>query len=588
MNVINSKFLAALFSLVFVPGVFAWVQFLDGSTVPGAPWLVFAQNSEGQEPGETIVVDFQEGGTNNQALRLNSGSGMGAHEWYLEVFAEEEVVLGARFRMVQFSATGKENIISITTRSKHLAPAPSITLVDGRFKLWTYVDAVVKEQEIKDLGPADTNVFHTVYLFARSDGWVKLWWDGRLAYDNYVPLANPYDGYVEWGSGSWQFDAEDTIDFDWVGYGTQGDLPVSITSTPPHGAIWQNANAGITFNIVSQPGLAPAVAADKVFLSLPGALDPAWSWTISGNGTNRQAQLTGISADRVYKGMLSLVDAAGTTNSLPFEFDTFRTNHFTFEAEDYNFDSGQFLDTIVLSSAAAANNYIDRIGVEGIDHLENSTESAGSPHQYRADSLVGTERTRDILRPKYVAAQEADPAVNDFNVDGVQTNEWLNYTRTFPAGTYNLYGRMATDVGASFTASVSKVTGATTAQQTAAPVGSFRFSGGRGLQTFDYVQLTDAGGTPVPLSLNGQETLRVTATEGAFTANYYMLVPAEVAPPRLVINKSGTGLSISWQGSGFTLERTSDLPANWTAVPNASNPMPLTPDNRSAFYRLRK
>src|SRR5256885_11805009 len=30
------------------------------------------------------------------------------------------------------------------------------------------------------------------------------------------PLVNPFNGYVEWGSGSWQFDATTTVDFDWV------------------------------------------------------------------------------------------------------------------------------------------------------------------------------------------------------------------------------------------------------------------------------------------------------------------------------------------------------------------------------------
>src|SRR5437016_2294565 len=40
-----------------------------------------------------------------------------------------------------------------------------------------------------------------------------------LVFDRAAPLVNPFNGYVEWGSGAWQFDATTTVDFDWVAYG---------------------------------------------------------------------------------------------------------------------------------------------------------------------------------------------------------------------------------------------------------------------------------------------------------------------------------------------------------------------------------
>jgi hypothetical protein len=54
---------------------------------------------------------------------------------------------------------------------------------------------------------------------------VKAWWDRALAFDGMAPLVNVFDGYVEWGSGSWQYDATTTVDFDWVGYGHPCNLP---------------------------------------------------------------------------------------------------------------------------------------------------------------------------------------------------------------------------------------------------------------------------------------------------------------------------------------------------------------------------
>jgi len=47
---------------------------------------------------------------------------------------------------------------------------PSITLVNGRYKLWNYVNS---DTELMDIGPAVTNAWHTAYLYARNDGWLN-------------------------------------------------------------------------------------------------------------------------------------------------------------------------------------------------------------------------------------------------------------------------------------------------------------------------------------------------------------------------------------------------------------------------------
>ncbi|MBI2927637.1 MAG: hypothetical protein HYY24_18230 [Verrucomicrobia bacterium] len=561
----------------------AWIQYLDGTTVPEAPWIVF-QDASGTGSGDTIIVDFLDPatGTKNQAMRVNSGSG--ANEWYVGAFFTDEVVAGIRFRVVEFSETGKENLLSVTTRSKHLAPSPALTLVDGRFKLWNYV---IADSEILDIGPVVKDEFHTVYLYARADGATKLWWDGKLLFDGQAPLVNPYDGYLEWGSGSWQFDAEDTIDFDWVGWGEVGDLPLSLTSTPAHGSVFQDPTAGFKFTIASQPTLAPGVAANGVALMVNG-VDRTGELAITGDNASRQGSWAGLAANRVYHVAIKVTDVAGTVANYTVDFDTFSPGNFSFEAEDFNFEGGQFLETIVLSSVAAADNYVDRLGVEDIDHKETTpTDPPTGQHQYRVDSLVGTERTRDELRPQYLAAQVQDPDVTDFNVGWVEVDEWLNYTRTFPAGQYRLYGRFAFGtLGESFEAVVGKVANPTSANQTMTPLGVFKGGPGRGWQTFDYVPLTDAQGQLVSLNLNGAETLRVTLTSGGFNANYYLLVPAPPAPPTLLIARQQDEIAISWDGSGFTLLSTETLGTSWAPVANQTNPFKTRPTARAAFYRL--
>jgi hypothetical protein len=189
------------------------MRFLGGSSLPGSPWV---SSHPGGTAGTTFVVDFFDPdlGATNQALRINSGTN--ANEWYVGPLSVDELAVGARFRLVAFSPTGKENLLCLTTHSTPLSPAPAITLVNGRYKLWSYVNS---DTSLMDIGPAATNAWHTAYLYARNDGKVKLWWDGSLLFDGPAPLVNPFNGYVEWGSGTWQYDATTTVDFDWVGYG---------------------------------------------------------------------------------------------------------------------------------------------------------------------------------------------------------------------------------------------------------------------------------------------------------------------------------------------------------------------------------
>jgi hypothetical protein len=196
-----------------------WTQYLDGSSLPTAPWLPFQANGT---QGTTTIVDFFDPvlGSTNQALRINSGTN--ANEWYVGAGSISEWAAGARFRLVSFTPAGKENILCLTTQSSPLSPAPAISLINGRYKLWSYVSS---DTEILDLGPARSNEWHTAYLYARNDGNVKLLWDGNLLFDGLAPLVNRFDAYIEWGSGAWQYDATTTVDLDWVAYGNPCNLP---------------------------------------------------------------------------------------------------------------------------------------------------------------------------------------------------------------------------------------------------------------------------------------------------------------------------------------------------------------------------
>jgi hypothetical protein len=205
--------------------------------------------------GTTLVETFLDPGSGlpNHALRINSGAN--ANQWYVSLGGLDEVAAGARFRLVDFSLTGKENLLCATTHSVPLSPSPAVTLVNGRYKLWSYVSS---STEILDLGPAVTNEWHTALLSARYDGKVRLWWDGVLKFDGAAPLVNPFNAYVEWGSGAWQYDATTTVDFDWVAYGPVCNLPQLLKATLAGNAVvitWPTNAAG--FVLQSTPSLAP-------------------------------------------------------------------------------------------------------------------------------------------------------------------------------------------------------------------------------------------------------------------------------------------------------------------------------------------
>lgn len=566
-----------------------WIQYLDGSVLPDVPWISY-QDGPDTGRGDTVVLDFIDpaNSATNQALRVNSGDG--SNEWYVGPLGATEIVAASRFRIAAFTPTGRENLLCVQVGAdgSH-APSVSISLVDGRYKIWAYTvgsfGSPTGGAEIQDIGPVSTNDFHTTYIYAHKDGMTKVWWDGRLIYDD-VPISlGGYDGYVEWGSGSWQWSASDTVDFDWVGWGEASDLPQSFSSAPAHGSVQQDAATQFTFSVIARQG--PGVGTNGIAITVNG-VDRTGDLTISGTDTNRQGALLGLVANRVYQVKVRVTDLGGMPASYTVDFDTFSRTNFTFEAEDFNFGGGQFLDTIVLSSAPAADNYLERDGVEGIDHNELSTDPATSPHAYRSGSLVGTEETGDALRQKFLDAQANDPGVTDYNVTGVEVGEWLNYTRTFPTGNFNIYGRFAYGVdGGAFGARLDKVNGATTMNQTVTPLGAFNGTGHHA-QTYSYVPLTNAQTNLVSVSLGGIETLRVTSTLGGFNANYFMLVPAQATPPTLTIARSAGNVVISWTGTGFSLEFTDAMGSSWASVTNQTNPFTVTPAVNATFYRLRQ
>jgi len=197
---------------------------------------------------------------------------------------------------------------------------------------------------------------------------------------------------------------------------------------------------------------------------------------------------------------------------------------------------------------------------------------------------VGTQVASDsFLLPEFTFEKTnlLDANICEFNIGYFYATNWLNYTRTYPAGSYNIWGRLASGNGSFSGCALSLVTGGVgTSNQTTQVLGTFSDASPAGWQTYHWVPLLDTNGNNVVAALGGQATLRLTAptnatpSSGALNPLFFMLAPATLAPPFVIsasLNSGNIQISIPTQiGHNYTLWQTTSLaPAGWMPVINA-------------------
>lgn len=311
--------------------------------------------------------------------------------------------------------------------------------------------------------------------------------------------------------------------------------PPAIANLYPDGTRLLQATNQFTFTVTSS---AP-IENSGVQLTLNGT-DVSAALVIAGAGTtNLSVSYPGLQTNRTYSAVIAVTDTANLTTIKNATFDTFAPT-FLWEAEDYDFNSGQFENSPVLSAVPVAGSYYGVYGTPGVDFYDHD---GSGDHTYRAADGMATSVTGDVARQNFVDAGVADynlgwfdgsgfPGGNNVGIGSYQPQEWVNYTRTFPAGTYNLYARISSGNGPTATVNVSQVTGGQgTSDQTTARLGAFRFPA-NGWGSYAYVPMTDRFGNPVSVTLSGTETLRISAGSGA-NVNFLMLVPPDTETPTI-------------------------------------------------------
>ncbi|MCX8108737.1 MAG: hypothetical protein N3G20_08035, partial [Verrucomicrobiae bacterium] len=136
----------------------------------------------------------------------------------------------------------------------------------------------------------------------------------------------------------------------------------------------------------------------------------------------------------------------------------------------------------------------------------------------------------DYLRPRYIAAGGSDYGVYDYVVGNIAAGEWMQYTRTFPTGNYEVYLRQGLANMATGESVLEEVLGDPTKPNAETRVlGSFL-----GLRTgfqFGNFPLTDGAGlNKIILKLSGTKTFRLRQitpdpSDGARYLNYLIFVP---------------------------------------------------------------
>ncbi|HEX4262872.1 MAG TPA: Ig-like domain-containing protein [Verrucomicrobiae bacterium] len=239
--------------------------------------------------------------------------------------------------------------------------------------------------------------------------------------------------------------------------------------------------------------------------------------TFSGPATNRTVSLALIS-NEVYTASISVTDANGSPAATTVAFDTL-SPVYTWEAEDYDFGGGSFIDN------PAPDAYAGMAGIEGVD-AHNIVDS-GETFIYRSGTTADQGNT-DAQRLQYTTN-----ALVDYNLGWYDGGEWNNYTRTFPAGEYNVYLRGANGSTGSGVATLAQVTGGIgTATQTTTNIGTFTQNPTGDWQAYNWTPLRDAGGNLVKFIGGSVMTLRVTSG-GALNPNFYAFFPANTNLPTL-------------------------------------------------------
>ncbi len=417
---------------------------------------------------------------------------------------------------------------------------------------------------------------------------------GSGGYGNYlyVPLLDRFGNYANvtlGGTNTFRMTVDNPINLNfYMLLAARTDLP-RIDNVSPDGSILMQQTNTFSF-VASSPTY--GINTTNIHVTLNGV--NISNLVFSGSSTSWNVSYPGLLPNTNYTAVISITDAHAQSTSTTVTFDTFNPNAFTWEAEDYDFNGGQFIDNPSPGSPSNPNNsYYNQVSSIGVD--QNYVTYQGL-HIYRPSDYIPTEFTSDVARTRYVNARlsNMDSGINDYDVYDWVNTSWINYTHTYPTGNFHVYARLSAGNGA-FNLQCAQVTsGVGTASQTTSYLGTFKGTGAS-FTTWQWVELVNTNtGLPAVVALGGTNTLQMTA-DGNENANFYLLAPVVPQAGTLNATLSGGNLALSFatqSGFNYTVQYKTHLTdANWTVLGSVAGDGTVKSMNDAAtqgsrFYRL--
>ncbi|MEL0061606.1 MAG: hypothetical protein VW711_15730, partial [Verrucomicrobiales bacterium] len=380
--------------------------------------------------------------------------------------------------------------------------------------------------------PFDPTVWHNFWITVEKDTAevgthvVRIYMDGSTAPTTFKATAGPGSdfgsSYLAMGATATPQNAALDIDYFRVKAGVHAPNGATIVNTdildlkPALGANSVDPSQGVTFRVTSDG----AIPKENISVILNG-MDYASELTIEGNENDWNVSLGSLSANMVYAGEVAVRSAQGGLTSQLLAFNTFSSNNFTFEAEDWNYDGGDYINN------PGVGDYFDlggSVDSEGIDFHELSDDFDFANETAWRFPLVGNMPNTESNGNEADRSRYADDPDADYSVNDTEAGEWLNYTRDFTVGDANIWLRGS--LGSSAVQLDQVTSNAASANQTTEKLGVFQGQGGG----YDWIPLTDDSGNIQKISLNGKVTLRATVLSGDPDLNFFMVTEAVEMP----------------------------------------------------------
>ncbi|HXB60272.1 MAG TPA: hypothetical protein VNU95_11930 [Candidatus Acidoferrales bacterium] len=441
-------------------------------------------------------------------------------------------------------------------------------------------------------GTASFNVPGTNYFSVKSTGWQTYGWYPMINNTSNQPavLTIPNDGTastlrmtIDGGNCNENYLLLMPIN-------TNAPVPGEgfITNAFPNGAYQFQQSNSFNCSVMSPNGV-QSIIANVTGNSLESGtfsqtLTGSSGLTITGVFTNEDVSFV-LTTDTVYTVQFLITDGAGNLSTASLSFDTINPNYYTWEAEDYDYSSGNFFDN------PQTNAYYQDAGVANVDCYNPG--GAGNANAYlRAVGPIfandhgdlNVEPNGDVPRLQYLNTTNpifGTPYV-DYDVGFTAGGQWGNYSRTYPGGTYNIYVRASSGGnGSSDSGTISLVTsgvdpqapGNGTTSQTLSQLGSFSAVATGNWQAYQWIPVLNSGGYPARfIGSNGiPQVLRMTFVNANCNLNCYMLVPANLNnnPPPFV--------------NGFTPDGSAIFQPSNTVTFVANSSVGITPANISLY-----